>query len=112
MEYTSNFESPKLLDIVRGKIRLKHYSIRTEQAYVDWIKRFILHFDKRHPKDLGAREVEAFLTHLAVQGKVAASTQNQAKSEMCIRDSSLSCEASSRRMGKKQLSHAAMTSSK
>ena len=71
---------PKLLDQVRGKIRVKHYSIRTEQAYVDWIKRFIIHFDKRHPRDLGAAEVEAFLTHLAVEGRVAASTQNQAKS--------------------------------
>jgi integron integrase len=71
---------PKLLDQVRGKIRVKHYSIRTEQAYVDWIKRFIFHFDKRHPRDLGAAEVEAFLTHLAVAGRVAASTQNQAKS--------------------------------
>ena len=72
----------RLLDQVRGKIRLKHYSIRTEQAYVDWIKRFILHFDKRHPSELGAVEVEAFLTHLAVEGKVAASTQNQAKSAL------------------------------
>lgn len=72
----------RLLDQVRGKIRLKHYSIRTEQAYVDWIKRFILHFDKRHPRELGAAEVEAFLTHLAVAGKVAASTQNQAKSAL------------------------------
>ena len=71
---------PKLLDQVRGKIRVKHYSIRTEQAYVDWIKRFILHFDKRHPRDMGAAQVEAFLTHLAVAGHVAASTQNQAKS--------------------------------
>ena len=71
--------APKLLDQVRGKIRLKHYSIRTEQAYVDWIKRFILHFDKRHPRELGAAEVEAFLTHLAVAGNVAAATQNQAK---------------------------------
>ena len=59
---------------------MKHYSIRTDQAYVDWIKRFIIHFDKRHPRDLGAAEVEAFLTHLAVEGRVAASTQNQAKS--------------------------------
>jgi len=67
----------KLLDQVRGKIRLKHYSIRTEQAYVDWIKRFVLHFGKRHPRELGAAEVEQFLTYLAVQGKVAASTQNQ-----------------------------------
>jgi integron integrase len=74
--------APKLLDQVRGKIRLKHYSIRTEQAYVDWIKRFILHFGKRHPRELGAAEVEAFLTHLAVAGNVAASTQNQAKSAL------------------------------
>lgn len=80
MESTSQPTAPKLLDQVRGKIRLKHYSIRTEQAYVDWIKRFILHFDKQHPRDLGAAEVETFLTHLAVVGKVSASTQNQAKS--------------------------------
>lgn len=73
---------PKLLDIVRGKIRLKHYSIRTEQAYTDWIKRYILHFDKQHPKDLGAAEVEAFLTHLAVARNVSANTQNQAKSAL------------------------------
>ena len=78
----SNIEPPKLLDLVRGKIRLKHYSIRTEQAYVDWIKRYILHFDKVHPKDLGAAQVEQFLTHLAVVGKVSASTQNQAKSAL------------------------------
>lgn len=75
-------QSPRLLDQVRGKIRLKHYSIRTEQAYVDWIKRFVLHFDKRHPAEMGAPEVEAFLTHLAVQGRVAASTQNQAKAAL------------------------------
>lgn len=79
---TSLPSSPKLLDQVRGKIRLKHYSIRTEQAYVDWIKRFILHNGKKHPNELGAEEVEAFLTHLAVQGRVAASTQNQAKSAL------------------------------
>lgn len=70
------------MDRVRDKIRLKHYSIRTEQAYVDWIRRFILFHDKRHPKEMGATEVEAFLTHLAVQGKVAASTQNQARSAL------------------------------
>ena len=79
---TSVTQSPRLLDQVRGKIRLKHYSIRTEQVYVDWIKRFVLHFDKRHPSEMGAREVEAFLTHLAVHGKVAAATQNQAKSAL------------------------------
>jgi site-specific recombinase XerD len=69
-----------LLDQVRGKIRFKHYSLRTEQAYLDWIKRFIRHFGKRHPRELGAADVEAFLTHLAVAGRVAAATQNQAKS--------------------------------
>lgn len=74
--------TPRLLDQVRGKIRLKHYSLRTEQTYVDWIKRFIRHFGKRHPRELGAAEVEAFLTHLAVVGRVAASTQNQAKSAL------------------------------
>ena len=79
---TSSSLAPKLLDQVRGKIRLKHYSIRTEQAYLDWIKRFILHFDKAHPKNMGAEEVEKFLTYLAVEGRVAASTQNQAKSAL------------------------------
>ena len=79
---TDPSHAPKLLDQVRGKIRLKHYSIRTEQAYVDRIKRFILHFGKRHPRELGAADVEAFLTHLAVAGNVAASTQNQAKSAL------------------------------
>lgn len=74
--------SPRLLDQVRGKIRLKHYSLRTEQAYLDWIKRFIRHHGKRHPREMGAAEVEAFLTHLAVAGRVAASTQNQAKSAL------------------------------
>jgi hypothetical protein len=65
-----------------GRIRFLHYSIRTEQAYLDWIKRFIRHFGKRHPRDMGAAEVSEFLTHLAVAGRVAASTQNQAKSAL------------------------------
>ena len=73
-------QSPKLLDQVRAKIRLKHYSIRTEQSYSDWIRRFILFHDKKHPSEMGEAEVEAFLSHLAVVGKVSASTQNQAKS--------------------------------
>ena len=68
----------KLLDKVRQKIRLRHYSIRTEDAYVSWIKRFIFFHNKKHPKDMGQNEVEAFLSHLAIEGKVAASTQNQA----------------------------------
>lgn len=69
---------PKLLDQVREVIRTKHYSIRTEETYVSWIKRFILFHDKRHPKDMGTPEISSFLTHLAVDRKVAASTQNQA----------------------------------
>ena len=73
---------PRLLDQVRNKIRTKHYSIRTEQAYVDWIRRFVLFNGKRHPLAMGAPEVEAFLTHLAVVRHVAASTQNQAKSAL------------------------------
>jgi len=68
----------KLLDQVRDTIRRKHYSIRTEEAYVPWIKHFILFHDKRHPKEMGVPEVEAFLTHLAIDLNVAASTQNQA----------------------------------
>lgn len=73
---------PRLLDQVRAKIRLKHYSIRTEQAYVDWVRRFIVFHQKKHPNDMGSAEVEQFLSHLAVEGKVAASTQNQAKSAL------------------------------
>jgi len=65
----------KRLDQVRAKIRLKHYSIRTEQAYTDRIKRYILHSDKRHPRDMGASEMMQFLTHLAVQRIDGAKTQ-------------------------------------
>ena len=72
----------RLLDEVRRRLRVKHYSLRTEQAYVGWIRRFILANDKRHPRDMGAAEVEAFLTSLAVEGDVAASTQNQALSAL------------------------------
>lgn len=70
--------APKLLDQVRARIRVKHYSIRTEDQYVQWIKRFIVFHGKRHPRDMGAAEVEAFLSDLAVTGGVAAATQNQA----------------------------------
>jgi integron integrase len=71
---------PRLLDTLRHAIRLRHYSIRTEDAYADWARRFILFHGKRHPRELGAGEVAAFLTHLAVDRCVAPSTQNQAKS--------------------------------
>lgn len=76
----TNGRPKKLLEQVRDAIRLKHYSIRTEEAYVKWIIRFILFHNKKHPKDMGIREIEEFLTYLAVQKRVAASTQNQAYS--------------------------------
>jgi integron integrase len=70
--------APKLLDRVRAAIRLRHYSRRTEESYVGWIRRFILFHGKRHPIDMGGGEVAQFLTHLALAGQVSASTQNQA----------------------------------
>ena len=69
---------PRLLDRVRRELRLRHYSPRTESAYVQWILRFIHFHDVRHPGEMGAAEVSQFLSHLAVEGRVAASTQNQA----------------------------------
>lgn len=74
--------APKLLDQVRERLRLKHYSIRTEAQYLHWIKRFILYHGKRHPREMGGDEVGAFLTHLATVGQVSASTQNQALSAL------------------------------
>src|SRR5206468_1978487 len=74
--------SPKLLDRVRWHLRVKHYSIRTEQAYADWIRRYILFHRKRHPNEMGEKEIAEFLTHLAVEKSVAASTQNQAFSAL------------------------------
>ncbi len=72
-------DSPvRLLDQVRNKVRAKHFSYRTEQAYVGWIRRFVLFHGKRHPRDLGGADIERFLTDLAVTRQVAASTQNQA----------------------------------
>jgi len=70
----------KLLDQARDILRAKHYSYRTEQSYLDWMRRFILFHDKRHPLEMGAPEIQAFLTHLAVEKNVSASTQNQALS--------------------------------
>lgn len=69
---------PKLLDLVRAVLRTEHYSPRTEEAYLHWIRRFVHFSGLRHPRDLGAPDVERFLTHLAVDGRVAAATQNQA----------------------------------
>ena len=75
-------QPPRLLDQVRQVVRLKHYSHRTEDTYVQWIRRYILFHQKRHPKDMGTPEIEAFLTHLAVAQRVAAATQNQAFSAL------------------------------
>lgn len=66
------------LEQLRNAIRVRHYSIRTEEAYLHWVKRFILFHGKRHPEDMGEFEVGEFLTHLAVTRKVSANTQNQA----------------------------------
>ena len=85
----------KLLDQVRDAIKRKHYSPRTEESYANWIKRFILFHGKRHPNEMGAAEVEAFLTHLAAEDHVAASTQNQAFSALLF----LSHVLSARRSG-------------
>ena len=79
---TPSVRNPKLLDRVRDVLRRKHYSFRTEQAYTDWIRRFILFHGKRHPKEMAEAEVGEFLTHLARDGKVSASTQNQALSAL------------------------------
>ena len=74
--------TPRLLDRVRDAIRARHYSRRTEKAYVGWVRRFVLFHGKRHPSEMGQAEVSAFLSHLAVQGGVSASTQNQALSAL------------------------------
>lgn len=74
--------APKLFPLIIERLRVKHYSKRTEDAYLQWIKRYILHHGKRHPREMGVVEVEAFLTHLAVARNVSASTQNQAKSAL------------------------------
>lgn len=67
--------SPRLLDQMRDALRVRHYILRTEQAYIHWTKRFIFFHNKRHPRELGPKEVEAFLSFLAVEGGVSASTQ-------------------------------------
>lgn len=80
MDSVSPSHPPKLLDQLRERIRYRHYSLRTEQAYVHWVKRFIYFHGKRHPRDMGGPEVEAFLSHLANEGRVAVSTHQQALS--------------------------------
>jgi integron integrase len=78
MVHTLQKIKPKLLDQVREAIRMRHYSVRTEEAYINWIKRFILFHGKRHPREMGEDEITQFLSMLAVHRQVSASTQNQA----------------------------------
>jgi hypothetical protein len=75
---TSSTREPKLLDRVRDAVRVRHLSLRTERTYVQWISRYILFHGKRHPAEMAEAEINAFLTHLAVDGRVSASTQTQA----------------------------------
>lgn len=75
-------KQPTLLEVVQQKVRVKHYSIRTEMQYLQWVKRFILFHHKRHPREMGGPEVEAFLSHLVTHGNVSSSTQNQALSAL------------------------------
>jgi integron integrase len=71
-------KEPKLLERARERMRARHLSLRTEKSYINWMRRYILFHEKRHPAEMGEREINAFLTHLAVHGKVSASTQTQA----------------------------------
>ena len=77
-EHSTEPKPKKLLDQVREVMRLKHYAYRTEETYIQWIRRYILFHHKRHPREMGCVEIEAFLTDLAVNQHVAAATQNQA----------------------------------
>jgi len=78
----SGSKPKKLLDQTRDVLRLKHYSLRTERSYCDWIKRFIRFHHLRHPKEMGVAEISTFLTYLATVGNVSAATQNQALSAL------------------------------
>ena len=75
-------QGPRLLDRVRQALHCRHYSLRTEKAYVAWIKRYIVHHGKRHPAEMGRLEVEQFLSHLVTARRASASTQNQALSAL------------------------------
>ena len=82
MPRPQSISPPRLLDQMRSALRVRHYALRTERAYVDWVRRFIRFHGLRHPAALGADAVTAFLTHLAVERQVASSTQNQAKAAL------------------------------
>jgi hypothetical protein len=77
-------QAPGLLEVVRNKIRVKHYSTRTEKTYIHWIKPYLHVHSMQHPRNLGAEHIETYLTHLAVNRNVSASTQNLAFSAYCF----------------------------
>ncbi len=81
-QLTAAAQKPKLLDRLRAACRVRHYSLRTEEAYAAWVVRYVRFHRLRHPLEMGAVEINAFLTHLAVEGHVSASTQNQAFSAL------------------------------
>ena len=82
VDSTAFASPPRLLDQLRERIRVKHYALRTERIYVGWVRRYILFHGKRHPRDMGALEIEAFLSHLALVRGVSSATQNQAKAAL------------------------------
>ena len=80
---TSSTKGKKLLDQYRDAMRVRHYSRRTEVTYISWVRQFILFHNKRHPREMGVDEINAFITYLANEKNVAASTQNQAREKNC-----------------------------
>jgi hypothetical protein len=80
----SQASKPRLLDQIRQLMRLRHYSLRTEEAYIGWIRRYILFHGKRHPRDLGESDIASFLSSLAVKGQVAAATQTKHSTRCCF----------------------------
>ena len=75
---TDTEKKPRLLEQLRGELRYRHYAYTTEKTYIQWVKQYIFYHNKRHPKEMGGEEIKAFLSHLAMNRNVAASTQNQA----------------------------------
>ena len=98
-------EERGLFDVARERMRTLHLALRTEQAYLQWMRRYVK-FHRRHPRDMGPAEVEAFLTHLAVQGRVSASTQNQAlQALLFLYRQVLGARVSERRRGDRPAPH-------
>ncbi len=89
----SSSQDKKLLDLYREALRTKHYARRTEDTYVGWVRQYILYHHKRHPREMGVAEINQFITHLAVEKNVAASTQNPCTEPVEVKPSALSCSS-------------------